>query len=142
VRDSLAAPDFNPRNELLLEQDEKPPSLFLSANGSRAGTAQISSYKRNSVTVEVNVTEPSWLVLTDPNYPGWSASVDGREEKVYTAYYLLRAVPLQAGRHTIVFTYWPTGYWPAIAVSVTVLVVICGVVVAAVVRRRRKRQML
>ena len=139
VRERLASPGFDPRKEVLLEQDEAPPALTTStkATGSSPGETRVSSYKRNSVTVEADVKEPSWLVMSDPNYPGWSATVDGREQKVYTAYYLMRAVPLTPGRHTVEFKYWPTLYWPALVVSLTALVLMGAVIVGSTVLARR-----
>lgn len=135
VLERTAAPGFEPRNELLLEQEEGPP-IFGPSGGGEPGEARVTSYRRNSVTVEVDLSEPSWLVLTDPNYPGWSATVGGREQKVYTAYYLLRAVHLEGGRHTVEFRYWPTWYWPAIVVSAGTATVILFVISFALVRSR------
>ena len=41
------------------------------------------------------------------NYPGWSVTVDGQPAPLYTAYSLLRAVPLAAGTHTVRFAFQP-----------------------------------
>ncbi len=138
VREWLASSDFDPRKSVLLEQEESPPTIGPAAVGS-TGEASISQYRRNSVTVQVNVTQPSWLVLADPNYPGWSATIDGREQQVYTAYYLLRAVPLTSGHHIVEFRYWPTTYWPAILISVSSLFAVISVIVLSSTRSRRVR---
>jgi uncharacterized membrane protein YfhO len=54
-------------------------------------------------------------VLTDTWYPGWRATVDGRETPIHEAYGALRGVVLPAGAHTVEFRYRPwTAYWGAL----------------------------
>jgi hypothetical protein len=133
----LGHADFDPRSELLLGQEEAPPS---SANGpgSSFQAASIISYNRNSVTIGVDIQEASWLVLADPNYPGWRATVDGQEARIYTAYHLLRAVPLPPGKHMVVFSYLPTGFIISASISVATLLVLVGTLLINWVRRRAK----
>ncbi|HYO51060.1 MAG TPA: YfhO family protein [Chloroflexia bacterium] len=132
----LGHADFDPRSELLLAQEEEPPS---SANGpgSSFEAASIISYNRNSITIEADIQEASWLVLADPNYPGWRAMVDGQEARIYTAYHLLRAVPLPPGKHTVVFSYVPTGLAISAVLSALTLVVLIGTLLVSWVRRAK-----
>ncbi|HYP38804.1 MAG TPA: YfhO family protein [Chloroflexia bacterium] len=131
----LGEGDFDPRNELLLAQEEGPPSL---ANGPavRFQSATIISYKRNSVTIEVDNQEATWLVLADPNYPGWLATVDGQEAETYTAYHLLRAVPLPPGKHVVVFSYLPTGFAISATISGAALLALVCLLLVSWVRGR------
>jgi hypothetical protein len=133
----LGAGDFDPRSELLLAQEEAPPSL---AKGlpSSFQAASIIAYKRNSVTVEADIQEATWIVLADPNYPGWHATVDGQEVKIYTAYHLLRAVPLPPGKHTVVYSYLPTGFPISGTISAATLLVLVGTLLRSWVGRRAK----
>jgi hypothetical protein len=132
----LGEDDFDPRSEVLLAQEEAPPS---SANGpgSSFQAASIIAYKRNSVTIETDVQEASWLVLADPNYPGWRATVDGQEARTYTAYHLLRAVPLAPGKHKVVFSYLPTGFSIAAAISTATFLALIGTLLICWVRRAK-----
>lgn len=111
VRAELASPQFDPGKVLLLEADEQPPQVTAPTT-SAPGSVQITDYKRNSVVVEAQVNTNAWLVLADANYPGWRAAVDGYEQQIYTADYLLRSVPLAPGRHRIIFTFAPTTLLP------------------------------
>ncbi|HET6260720.1 MAG TPA: YfhO family protein, partial [Chloroflexia bacterium] len=135
----LGEADFDPRSELLLAQEETPPSSA-SGPGSSFQAASVISYNRNSVTIEADVQEASWLVLADPNYPGWRATVDGQEARIYTAYHLLRAVPLPPGKHIVVFSYLPTGFAISALISALTLVVLLGTLLVSWVRRRAKYQ--
>ena len=73
-------------------------------------SARITSYEPEEVIVEASTPEPSYLVLSDSYYPGWKVFVDGREEKLYRADYLLRAVYLDRGEHSVKFVYDPISY--------------------------------
>jgi hypothetical protein len=57
------------------------------------------------VVLEVETARPGLLVLRDTYYPGWSAEVDGRPATLWRADVLFRAVPLEAGTHTVTFRY-------------------------------------
>jgi hypothetical protein len=118
----LTADDFDAYSTVLLEGEEAPPvAATPKAAPVPAGEVRIVDYMRNSVTLEVTTPSDGWLVLADQNYPGWTASVDGGTQRVYTANYLLRAVHVTAGNHTVVFRYLPTDYALTLTVSVVTL---------------------
>jgi hypothetical protein len=50
------------------------------------------------------------LVLSERDYPGWSATVDGQPSKLLRANYVLRAIYLPAGRHEIALAFEPPGF--------------------------------
>jgi O-antigen/teichoic acid export membrane protein len=50
-------------------------SLPATTRPAKAAPANITSYGINEVWVDVNVTQPSWLVLADSDFPGWRAYV-------------------------------------------------------------------
>ncbi len=97
----------------------------------------ITDYRRNSLTLSVQTDRPAWLVLADVNYPGWTATISDRPTPIYTAYYLLRAVPLDAGSHRVVFTYRPGWLLPALLLSLSSLLAILLAVLWPWVRRLR-----
>jgi len=68
-------------------------------------TAQITKYSLNEVIVDVDTQAPTLLRLADLWYPDWVARVDGRAVEILRADYLLRAVPVPAGRHQVVFRF-------------------------------------
>jgi hypothetical protein len=57
------------------------------------------------VVLQVEAGRPGLLVLRDTYYPGWSAFVDGRPAPLLRADVNFRAVPLEAGTHTVEFRY-------------------------------------
>jgi hypothetical protein len=133
----VAAPGFDPRRAVLLEQ--APPAGFPATPGDPAppGTATITRYRNLSVDVAAQMDRPGWLVLGDVNYPGWHVTVDGQPAPLYTAYSLLRAVPLAAGSHTVRFAFQPLSALLGAGVSGGALLLVGGIIGAAAVRRRR-----
>ncbi|MBI2887610.1 MAG: YfhO family protein [Chloroflexi bacterium] len=97
---------------VLLEQP--PPATAISATSSLArppaavpGDVRIVRYQAEQVLLEVALAEPAYLVLTDADFPGWRAWVNGVEAEILRANYLFRAVPLPAGAHQVEFRYVP-----------------------------------
>jgi hypothetical protein len=133
----IAAPGFDPRRAVLLEQ--APPAGFPATPGDPTppGTATITRYRNLSVDVAAAMDRPGWLVLGDVNYPGWTVTVDGQPAPLYTAYSLVRAVPLAAGRHTVHFAFLPGSVLAGAAVSGVALLLLLGILGGAVLRRRR-----
>jgi len=101
---AMKDPGFRPDQEVILEGSGPV--------GGGHGTAAITSYLLDQVTIDVDVSGPSWLVLADANAPGWQATVDGVSVPIVTADGDLRAVYLGAATTTarkdvVVFRYSP-----------------------------------
>jgi uncharacterized membrane protein YfhO len=69
---------------------------------------EILSYEAERVEILANVNSPGYLVLTDTDYPGWVAQVDGNPVPILRADLYFRAVPLDTGHHRITFLYQPS----------------------------------
>ncbi len=99
----LRSPEFKPLQEVILEND---PNIEMKKgvpiDDSRV---TITRYEPSEVTIDAETMSNGFLVLSDTNYPGWKVFVDGKKEKVYQADYLLRAVYVPAGRHTVRFVF-------------------------------------
>jgi hypothetical protein len=134
---ALAATDF--RRRVLLEgihrvEGERPyPGL----NGG-GRPARVEYYQPNRVVLRTEDGPAGYLVLTDPWFPGWTCTVDGRPVPVYRANYLFRAVPVPEGAHMVVFTFVPPGYGRGWAVSASALAACFGVALLGGLRRVRR----
>ena len=98
--------------------------------------AIVRSYRPNRVEVEAD--GPGLLVLADPDYPGWAATVDGAPAPIVRADYLFRGVPLPAGRHAVAFAFRPRSYLVGRAVSVATFGCVCLATAIGLIRRRRR----
>jgi len=74
------------------------------------GTARITSYATDSVTVRTSAAGPAFLLLSDSYDPGWRARVDGRPAELLRADHAFRAVRLPAGEHFVDFLYRPASF--------------------------------
>lgn len=117
-------------------------SLLQQAPTDQRGSARITEYRPNRVTIELNGT-PGWLVLSEVWYPGWKCRVDGVEVPVYRANHAFRAVPVLAGAKSAEFTFAPRSYemgWWVSVVAVGVLGLGCvGGAAMRLLRRGRSQ---
>jgi hypothetical protein len=105
---------FDPSRTALVEESS-PPTV--NTNGatnmmttSASGEATVTRLTDAAVSVRVRADANSFLVLSDVNYPGWHASVDGREAHVFQTDYSLRGVRVPAGEHAVEFTFAPRSF--------------------------------
>lgn len=77
------------------------------ASGPWLRPATIAAYAPERVVVDVELEQAGVLVLTDSDYPGWRAELDGEETPILRANGLYRAVAVPPGKHQVVFDYRP-----------------------------------
>ena len=66
------------------------------------------TYAPNKLTYHSHSAQGGVAVFSEVYFPwGWTATVDGKEAKIGRVNYVLRALQLPAGDHTIVFTFDP-----------------------------------
>jgi|GEM_PF-212687 len=103
ARAAIAAPNFDPGSQVILEADDPGVSVHHSLANSLTGTP-------NAVTIPVSLSQPGWVVLSDTYYPGWVVFVDHQPAKLLHANYAFRAVKVEAGEHTVDFRYEPRSF--------------------------------
>jgi hypothetical protein len=96
---------LEPRQSVLLGRD-----VLTSTERTEFRPARIVEYKPNDVTIEVQLDQPGYLVLSDSWFPGWTATDNGRPVSVLPANIAFRAVPLDAGDHRVQFHFHPPGF--------------------------------
>jgi hypothetical protein len=127
------------RREVLLETEPAAPDRPERAPAPEAvGSARITEYAHERVTIESDAPGRRWLVLSDTWYPGWRATVDGAAVPIARANFAFRAVPLAAGRHRVVFEYAPASFRAGLAISAGALVIL-GIWTIAGARTARPR---
>jgi uncharacterized membrane protein YfhO len=96
-------------------------------------------YSPNQVKIEVALDQDGYLVLSDTYYPGWRAYVDGEEKEILRANYAFRAVPLESGRHTVLFKYDPLSFKVGLAISLATWGAIVLALVVSSLQRHKPR---
>lgn len=102
----------------------------------------LTDYRANRLTYEYTAAEPGVAVFSEIYYPhGWSVTVDGQPADYFRADYILRAMALPAGTHTVVFSFRAPDFGVLSAVTLgSSLLILLLVAVAAVwtVMKNRK----
>ncbi|WP_265445828.1 hypothetical protein [Flexivirga meconopsidis] len=115
-------------------QDPKAKPMYATTGDACTVTAQ------SMTEVELDCAESSTLVRRQLSSPGWTATINGAEHAVADrAGQLYQHVRVPAGKSTVVFSYLPTYFVPAAAVSLAVvgLMLVDGSVFLVLRRRRR-----
>ena len=84
----------------------------------------IERYTANEIEVRVSLERPGVLVMAEVYYPAWRATVNGASQKIYRANQTMRAVPLGAGNHRIVFRYDSASF--NLGSLVSLATILCG----------------
>ncbi len=142
ILERLADPDFDPRRTAILSKDQAQQVPGTSeAPGTLEGEAvRFVERRPGRLWLEVEAASDGLLVLSEVYYPGWQARVDGQETDIYQADYVLRAVPLEAGKHQVEMVYSPLSFKIGLALSGLTLVVAVGLAALAIRRGKGRRQ--
>lgn len=113
---------FDPAQTVWLEEQPVAPPVEAGLPGAGLPTeARITQYEPGRVRIEAQLPKPGFLLLLDSYFPGWTATVDGRDAHIYRADYAFRAVALPAGAHSVTFEYRPLSFRLGLGVSALVL---------------------
>ena len=79
-------------------------------------SVSVTEYGPNRIALDINRSEPGFLVLGEIWYPpGWTATLNGEETDIIRTNYVLRGFEIPAGDHELVLTLEPEwyaiGYW-------------------------------
>ncbi len=101
--------DFDPSDLALISAPIETPITPLDSSSTVSVTPI--SYGPRRFAYEVMTDAPRLLVVSELFYPaGWGATLDGENIPIHRANYLLRAVAIPAGNHTLEMTFNPSSY--------------------------------
>ena len=64
-------------------------------------TIRLTDYEPNRLVYKVSTPKDGVVVFSEVYYPGWQATIDGQPVDITRADYILRAMNVPAGEHTI-----------------------------------------
>ena len=98
---------FNPATSAVA--DAKFKDVLIAAKPKQPGdTIYETSYEPNKLTYHAHSAKGGLAVFSEIYFPwGWTATIDGKEAKIGRVNYVLRALQLPAGDHSITFTFDP-----------------------------------
>jgi hypothetical protein len=126
---ALDAPDFDPRSTAVLPPESGLPLLSGTAGGQ---TVRVVEDWPGHLALEAAPSADGVLVVSQPFYPGWRATIDGRPVPVERVDYALQGLPIQAGVHRVELSY----HLPLLPAAITV-VALLGCLAGLVLATRR-----
>ena len=143
---------INPRTTAAVDarfRDQLPDAL-ISAGGPQATAATteassktveedtanavltLTAYEANALTFEAESDRQRLAVFSDIYYPGWQCTIDGEPAPILRADYVLRAVVLPAGKHTVAFRFDPQSLHTTEAIADGALIALLLLLIALV----------
>jgi len=105
-----------------------------------SGTINLASYTPNQLTYQYQANGDALAVFSEIYYPeGWIATIDDKEVDIFRANYVLRALMLPAGNHTITFSFKPNAYFTGNKIMAVFSILVVIVLLASVVFSIRQR---
>jgi hypothetical protein len=110
IFEALTGGQFNPAQQVVLESEPHPQPVQFKT----AGTTRIVDASTDHLIIEAELAHPAILLVTDSYSEAWRAvALTGSVQQHYQvmpANYVLRAIPLEAGRHRLRLEYSPVAY--------------------------------
>jgi hypothetical protein len=102
-------------------------------------TSSVTHYEAGHVNIKLSSPAPagSALIVSENYFPGWKATIDGREGSTARADYTLIGVPLPAGAQNVALSFDDPAYEKGKIVTLIVLLIILVGIGAGVVAERR-----
>ncbi len=119
---------FDPRRTALLEVPPAELPVLPGGAVSSDAVASIVVAEPNRLVIETSAQTPTILVVSETNYPGWVATVDGREAAIHSADFLLRGVALPTGAHRVEMRYTAPGARAGLFITLATILLIVGLV--------------
>lgn len=136
---ALMRADFDPRRTVILdrEPDPKPRAPV-------RGTARLVGSSTDHLSIEADLDAPAILLVTDGYARGWrAAALPGSAQASYEvlpANYVLRGIPLSAGKHRFRLEYLPRAFTIGKWISLVSVPAYVAVLIWWLASRRRSRR--
>jgi len=129
--------DINTATQAVVLQSDFADQLAGIQPGDGSGTISLVNYAVDELTYEYQTNSKQIAVFSEIWYPGWQIYIDGEPVEMFRVNYVLRALAVPAGQHTIKFVFQPRapGKWLTLLSSLGILL-LCGITIGYYVRRK------
>lgn len=106
-------------------------------------TIKLISYEPNKLEYDVDSKTGGAVVFSEIYYPGWKSFIDGKEVVHGRANYILRAMNVPSGKHTITFTFDPDSIHVTETIAflaIALIVIMCFAYISYIIFRRVKKK--
>jgi len=142
----MALDSLNVKTEAVFNATKFPKVSRFNFLHDSLATITLKDYEPNHLTYESSNKNKGLAVFSEMYYGhGWNATIDGKPAEHFKANYVLRAMEVPAGKHTIEFKFEPevveTGSKIALGSSIALgVIAIVGIVFSFVRSRKKKKE--
>lgn len=121
--------------------DKKFESVLGKAQ-SNDSTAKVKlvKYEPNNLQYTIDSKNGGVVVFAEIYYPGWTATIDGQPAELGRVNYILRALNVKAGKHTVVLDFHPTSISTTETIAYIAIVILLLAIVGAGYMRFKNRK--
>ena len=120
--------------------DKKFESILGKAQ-SNDSTAKVKlvKYEPNNLQYTIDSKKGGVVVFAEIYYPGWTATIDGQPAELGRVNYILRALNVKAGKHTVVLDFHPTSISTTETIAYIAIVILLLAIAGAGYMEWRKK---
>ena len=131
ANDEILAINSTPVDHTVILRKDLVENKNLNVSADANAKIELVDYSPMKMTYKSSSNTDQIAVFSEVFYPhGWTATIDGKEVPIEKANYVLRAVPVKKGNHTIVMEFKPqvisTGNMIVIVSNILLLIVVAG----------------
>lgn len=112
---------------LILEDGSLPSSSEDCTEFSR--DVEIQGSSNNRIRIYLEEGEPGYILLSDVWYPGWKATANNEEFRIYRGDYLFKAIEVDAKEQTIELQFAPGVFIYGLIISIIALVIVVVILI-------------
>lgn len=114
--------------------------LKAAARQDSTSRVKLVSYMSDNLKYEVSSSKGGVIVFSEVYYPGWTATVDGQPVELGRVDYLLRAVNVAPGKHTVELAFKPKSVTVTETMAYISYAILLGLIVLGVYMEWRKKK--
>jgi hypothetical protein len=138
-----ALDDFDPRKVAFVDRRFEDQLKGFQPQPDSTASIRLSAYAPDQLTYESNARSEQLAIFSENYYNGntdWQAYIDGKPTPHFRANYVLRAMRIPAGKHTIEFKFEPRSYYQGETLALVCSILMVGLLGAAIFLEVRGRQ--
>lgn len=131
IEEKFLSGKYNLENTIYLlksDLDKNLSGLNFICPENKIGSVETISFKQDKIILNTETSCNSFLSTSEVYYPGWRATIDGKDVPILKANIAFRSLYLPKGKHVVIFQFVPQSFYAGViisVVSVVFLIIIC-----------------